>query len=275
MSAQGASTPILELENVTLQFGDVRAMSDLNCFVRKGELLSIVGPNGAGKTSTLDCISGRYRPASGVMRHKGEIINHLSPDKRAALGIGRTFQNLALFDHMSVLDNILVGRHHLMKAGFLRGMLYWIGGAEREETEHRAAVEGIIDFLDIRGIRDEAAGTLSIGQRKCVELARAIAMKPEILLLDEPVAGMNLEEKEDTARVIVDLNKEWGTTIVMIEHAMGTLTDLSHRVMVLDLGRNIAEGTPNEIKRSDAVRRAYRGDPHTDAVADPASEAVQ
>ena len=268
------STPILEFENVNLQFGDVRAMSNLNCFVRKGELFSIVGPNGAGKTSILNCISGRHRPASGVIRHKGEDISNLSPDKRATLGIGRTFQNLALFDHMSVFDNIFVGRHHLMNAGFIRGVLYWIGGAQREETEHRAAVEGIIDFLDIRSIRNEAAGRLTIGQRKYVELARAIAMKPEILLLDEPIAGMNSEGQEDIARVIVDLNKEWGTTVVMIEHAMGMLMGLSHRVMALDLGRNIAEGTPNEIKQSDAVRRAYLGEPHANALEEPANEAA-
>ncbi len=274
MSTQGASTPILELENVNLQFGEMRAMSNLNCFVRKGELFSIVGPNGAGKTSTFDCISGHRHPTSGVIRHQGEDITHLGPDKRAALRIGRTFQNPALFDHMSVLDNILVGRHHLMNAGFLRGMLYWIGGAQREETEHRTAVEGIIDFLDIRSIRNEAAGNLSIGQRKRVELARAIAMKPAILLLDEPVAGMNPEAQEDIAHVIVELNKEWGTTVVMIEHGMGALMNLSHRVMVLDLGRNIAEGTPDEIKRSDAVRRAYLGEPHADAVEEPVNEPV-
>ena len=254
-----APTPILELDNVSLRFGGVRAMTEVSCRVAPGELYSIIGPNGAGKTSTLNCISGRYRPTSGRILHKGRDITRMSPSRRADLGIGRTFQNLALFNGMSVLDNILVGRHHLMRAGFARGMVYWLGGAQREEAVHRAAVEEIIDFLEIQSIRQEHAGTLSYGLRKRVELARAIALKPELILLDEPMAGMNLEEKEDMARFIVDLNEELGMTVVMIEHDMGVVMDLSHRVMVLDFGRRIAEGTPDEIKASEDVKRAYLG----------------
>jgi branched-chain amino acid transport system ATP-binding protein len=257
-----ADTPILELDNVSLRFGGVRAMTDVSCRVYKGELYSIIGPNGAGKTSTLNCISGRYRPTSGRILHKGVDITKLGPRKRADIGIGRTFQNLALFAGMSVLDNISIGRHHLMKAGFVRGMLYWVGGAQQEEAEHRAAVEEIIDFLEIQDIRNEHAGTLSYGLRKRVELARAIALKPELILLDEPMAGMNLEEKEDMARFIVDLNEEWGMTVVMIEHDMGVVMDLSHRLMVLDFGRKIAEGVPDEIKANEDVKRAYLGQDH-------------
>jgi branched-chain amino acid transport system ATP-binding protein len=256
---------ILELENVSLQFGGVKAMTDVSCSVRKGELFSIIGPNGAGKTSTLNCISGRYRPTSGRIRFKGRDITDLSTSARADLGLGRTFQNLALFNGMSVLDNIFVGRHHLMKKGFLSGMLYWVGGAQTEEAEHRRAVEEIIDFLEIQSIRNEPAGTLSYGLRKRVELARAIALKPELILLDEPMAGMNLEEKEDMARFIVDLNEEMGMTVVMIEHDMGVVMDLSHRLMVLDFGRRIAEGLPEEIQASPEVRRAYLGEDQSPA----------
>ena len=262
--AIGAATaaPLLELEAVSLRFGGVRAMTDVSCRVYSGELYSIIGPNGAGKTSTLNCISGRYRPTAGRILHKGRDITRLGANKRADLGIGRTFQNLALFAGMSVLDNILIGRHHLMRAGFLRGMAYWVGGARREEAEHRAAVEEIIDFLDIQDIRHEHAGTLSYGLRKRVELARAVALKPELILLDEPMAGMNLEEKEDMARYITDLNEEWGMTVVMIEHDMGVVMDISHRLMVLDFGRKIAEGLPDEIKANQDVRRAYLGQDH-------------
>lgn len=266
-----AATAILELDEVSLQFGGVRAMSEVSCAVRRGELFSIIGPNGAGKTSMLNCISGRYRPTSGSIRFMGRDITALSPSKRADLGIGRTFQNLALFNGMSVLDNISVGRHHLMRIGFARGMLYWVGGARQEEAVHRAAVEEIIDFLQIQSIRNEAAGTLPYGLRKRVELARAIALKPELILLDEPMAGMNLEEKEDMARYIVDLNEEWGMTVVMIEHDMGVVMDLSHRVMVLDFGRKIAEGAPDEVRASPEVRRAYLGQEGTTPQAAPSA----
>jgi branched-chain amino acid transport system ATP-binding protein len=266
------SAPILAAENVSLRFGGVRALSDVAFEVRRGEIFSIIGPNGAGKTSMVNCVSGRYRPTEGRILFEGQDITRLGPNRRAPLGIGRTFQNLALFGHMSVLDNIMVGRHHLLKAGFLRGMLYWVGGAQREELAHRREVEEIIDFLEIQHVRKAQAGTLPYGLRKRVELARAVAVKPKLILLDEPMAGMNLEEKEDMARFIVDLNEEWGMTVLMIEHDMGVVMDISHRVMVLDFGRRIAEGTPEEVLADPHVRRAYLGeaDEVPDAVEEPA-----
>ncbi len=251
--------PIMEARDISLQFGGVRALSNVSFAVRKGELFSIIGPNGAGKTSMLNCISGRYRPTSGQVLFKGADITRLTPNQRATLGLGRTFQNLALFAHMSVLDNIMVGRHHLLRNNFLTGSFYWLVGAQREELAHRRHVEDIIDFLEISHIRKSTAGTLSYGLRKRVELARAIAVKPDLILLDEPMAGMNLEEKEDMARYIVDLNEEWGMTVIMIEHDMGVVMDISHRVMVLDFGRKIADGLPDEIMSNDHVKTAYLG----------------
>jgi len=253
-------TPILAADRVSLRFGGVKALTDVSFHVRRGEIFSIIGPNGAGKTSMVNCISGRYRPTEGRVSFEGHDITRLGPNRRASLGIGRTFQNLALFGHMSVLDNIMVGRHHLLKTGFLRGMLYWIGGAQREELEHRREVEEIIDFLEIQHVRKAPAGTLPYGLRKRVELARAMAVKPKLILLDEPMAGMNLEEKEDMARFIVDLNEEWGMTVLMIEHDMGVVMDISSRVMVLDFGRRIAEGSPEEVMAHPQVRRAYLGE---------------
>lgn len=254
------SSPILAAENVSLRFGGVRALTDVSFSVRPGEIFSIIGPNGAGKTSLVNCVSGRYRPTEGRILFEGKDITRLAPNRRAHLGIGRTFQNLALFGHMSVLDNIMVGRHHLLKSGFLRGMLYWIGGAQAEELEHRREVEEIIDFLEIQHVRKAQAGTLPYGLRKRVELARAVALRPRLILLDEPMAGMNLEEKEDMARYIVDLNEEWGMTVVMIEHDMGVVMDISHRVMVLDFGRRIAEGAPEAVLADPHVKRAYLGE---------------
>jgi branched-chain amino acid transport system ATP-binding protein len=251
---------VLEAGGVSLRFGGVRALTDVSFAVRRGEIFSIIGPNGAGKTSMVNCVSGRYRPTEGRILFEGQDVTRLRPNRRAALGIGRTFQNLALFGHMSVLDNIMVGRHHLLGAGFLRGMAYWVGGAQREELAHRREVEEIIDFLEIQHVRKATAGTLSYGLRKRVELARAVALKPRLILLDEPMAGMNLEEKEDMARFIVDLNEEWGMTVLMIEHDMGVVMDISHRVMVLDFGRRIAEGTPEAVLADEHVRRAYLGE---------------
>lgn len=251
---------VLEADAVSLRFGGVRALSDVSFAVQRGEIFSIIGPNGAGKTSMVNCVSGRYRPTEGRIRFEGQDVTHLRPNRRAALGIGRTFQNLALFGHMSVLDNVMVGRHNLLGAGFLRGMVYWIGGAQREELEHRREVEEIIDFLEIQHVRKATAGTLSYGLRKRVELARAVALKPRLILLDEPMAGMNLEEKEDMARFIVDLNEEWGMTVLMIEHDMGVVMDISHRIMVLDFGRKIAEGGPEAVLADEHVRRAYLGE---------------
>lgn len=255
-----AEAPILAAEGVSLRFGGVRALTDVSFHVKRGEIFSIIGPNGAGKTSMVNCVSGRYRPTEGRVSFDGQDITRMGANRRAHLGIGRTFQNLALFGHMSVLDNIMVGRHHLLKAGFLRGMLYWLGGAQREELEHRREVEEIIDFLEIQHVRKAQAGTLPYGLRKRVELARAVAIRPRLILLDEPMAGMNLEEKEDMARFIVDLNEEWGMTVLMIEHDMGVVMDISHRVMVLDFGRKIAEGTPEEVLAHPQVRKAYLGE---------------
>jgi len=251
---------LLQVENISLSFGGVKALQGVSFNVEAGELFSIIGPNGAGKTSMLNCISGRYHPQQGEIRFREQPITHLKPNQRCHLGIGRTFQNLALFSHMSVLDNIMVGRHHLLKNNFLTGGLYWLTGARREELEHRRQVEEIIDFLEISHIRKAQAGTLSYGLRKRVELARAVALKPDLILLDEPMAGMNHEEKEDMARYIIDLNEEWGMTVVMIEHDMGVVMDLSHRVMVLDFGKRIAVGLPDEIMANPMVKKAYLGE---------------
>ena len=250
---------LLAADRVTLEFKGVRALHDVSFKVRAGELYSIIGPNGAGKTSLLNCVSGRYQPTRGEIRLDGQTISGRSPAIRARLGVARTFQNLALFAHMSVIDNIKVGRHHLLRKGFLAGGLYWFTGARSEELAHHAAVEEVIDFLEIQAIRHRAAGTLPYGLRKRVELARAVAAKPRLLLLDEPMAGMNLEEKEDMARYIHDLSREWAMTIVMIEHDMGVVMDMSDRVMVLNFGEKIAEGTPAEVSAHPQVRAAYLG----------------
>ena len=250
---------ILKVDQISLAFGGVKALTDVNFDVNKGEVFSIIGPNGAGKTSMLNCISGRYRPNKGTIHFDNTDVTHLRPNDRADLGIGRTFQNLALFGHMSVLDNIMVGRHHLMKNNWLTGPLYWASPAQKEELTHRRQVEEIIDFLDISHVRKAVAGTLSYGLRKRVELARAIALKPKLILLDEPMAGMNLEEKEDMARYILDLNEEFGITVVMIEHDMGVVMDISHQVMVLDFGKKLICGLPDEVMADEHVRQAYLG----------------
>ena len=265
--------PLLAAERISLRFGGVRALTDVSFSVNPGELFSIIGPNGAGKTSIVNCVSGRYTPTEGQLFYQDRDITGLKPNARAALGIGRTFQNLALFHHMTVLDNIMIGRHHLLKNNFITGSLYWLTGARREELEHRRKVEEIIDFLDLQAVRKAITGTLPYGLRKRVEVARAMAIEPQLILLDEPMAGMNLEEKEDMARYIIDLNEEWGMTVVMIEHDMGVVMDLSHRLMVLDFGRKIAEGLPDEIQANEDVKRAYLGQDH--GVADaPKAEAA-
>ena len=267
---------ILKVDDVSVRFGGVKALSNVSFDVRKGELFSLIGPNGAGKTSMLNCISGRYRPTSGNIAWQGDDLLKHSINDRASLGIGRTFQNLALFGHMSVLDNILVGRHHRMKNNFVTGMFYWVGGARREELKERRFVETIIDFLEIQHVRNEPAGILSYGLRKRVELARAIAIEPELILLDEPMAGMNLEEKEDMARFIIALREEFDMTIMMIEHDMGVVMDLSDRVAVLDFGRVIAAGSPEEVLADEHVKKAYLGedDEMLDALAAEEAEAV-
>ena len=272
MAGEAEDGPVLEAVGVSLRFGGVRALTDVSFGVKRGEVFSIIGPNGAGKTSMVNCVSGRYRPTEGGIRFEGRDITRLPTRKRAAIGIGRTFQNLALFGHMTVLENIMVGRHHLLRKGFLPGMLWW-GGAQREEIAHRREVEEIIDFLEIQHVRKAVAGQLPYGLRKRVELARAMALKPKLILLDEPMAGMNLEEKEDMARFIIDLTEEWGMTVLMIEHDMGVVMDISHRVVVLDFGRKIAEGRPEEVMADPHVRSAYLGE--ADEVVQEPAEALE
>lgn len=250
---------ILEINNITLRFGGVVALDNVSYEVKKGEIFSLIGPNGAGKTSMLNCISGIYRPAEGAISFKGEEITHYKPHKRASLGIARAFQNIELFSHLSVLDNLMLGRHVRMKTGVLAGGLYW-GKAQREEVEHREKVENVIDFLEIEHIRDTPVGRLSYGLQKRVEVGRALALEPEILLLDEPMAGMNNEEKEDMARYIMDIHDEMNTTIILIEHDMGVVMDLSDHIAVLDFGKLIGYGTPMEIQNNQQVIDAYLGE---------------
>ena len=251
--------PILAVRDLTVRFGGIVALDSVSFAMREGQIVGLIGPNGAGKTTLFNCLSRLYTPDQGDVLFEGRSLLAAAPHHIAEFGIGRTFQNLALFSHMSVLDNIMVGRHHLMRNNFVTGMLYWVGGAQREEQEHRRKVEDIIDFLEIQHVRNEPAGTLPYGLRKRVELARAIAIEPELILLDEPMAGMNLEEKEDMARYVVDLNQELGKTVIMIEHDMGVVMDISHRVMVLDFGRKICEGSPEEVLANEHVKRAYLG----------------
>ena len=251
---------MLVLKNISVQFGGIKALSDVSFEVEKNSLFSIIGPNGAGKTSLLNVISGRYKPISGEIYYQGKNLNLLHPNKRASLGIGRTFQNLALFNHMTVLENIFIGRHHLLKNNFVKGSFYWILGGQKEEVKNRLEAERILDFLEISDIRKTLAGTLSYGLRKRVELARAIEIKPNLILLDEPMAGMNQEEKEDMARFIIDLNREWKITVIMIEHDMGVVMDISKKIIVLDFGKKIAEGSPEEIINNSRVQQAYLGE---------------
>ncbi len=251
---------MLEIKNISVQFGGIKALNDVSFKVEKESLFSIIGPNGAGKTSLLNVISGRYKPKSGDLFYKGKNITSFHPNSRPDLGIGRTFQNLALFNHMTVLENIYIGRHHLLRSNFFSGAIYWLSGAKKEEVSNRKEAEKILDFLEISNVRKSTAGTLSYGLRKRVELARAIAIQPELILLDEPMAGMNQEEKEDMARFIIDLNREWKITVVMIEHDMGVVMDISKRIAVLDFGEKIAEGAPDEVIKNKRVQQAYLGD---------------
>ena len=251
---------MLELQNISVHFGGIKALNNVSFKVEKESLFSIIGPNGAGKTSLLNVISGRYKPKNGDLLFKDKNITNFHPNTRPDLGIGRTFQNLALFNHMTVLENIYIGRHHLLRSNFFSGAIYWLSGAKNEEVNNRKEAEKILDFLEISNIRKSTAGTLSYGLRKRVELARAIAIQPELILLDEPMAGMNQEEKEDMARFIIDLNREWKITVVMIEHDMGVVMDISKRIAVLDFGEKIAEGTPDEVIKNKRVQQAYLGD---------------
>jgi branched-chain amino acid transport system ATP-binding protein len=251
----------LRLEHLHLSFGGVRALVDVSLEVKDGEILSIIGPNGAGKTCILNCINGFYRPQSGNIYFDGENITRLPSHRIARLGIARTFQNIELFTGLSVLDNLLAGRHFYMAGGLAGSILggIYFGKAHKEEVEQRRVIEEIIDFLEIEPIRKQIVGTVPYGLRKRVELGRALALQPKVLLMDEPMAGMNLEEKEDMARFILDIYEERVNTIVLIEHDMGVVMDISHRVAVLDFGRKIAEGKPGEIKSDPNVIKAYLG----------------
>lgn len=249
----------LHVNNISLRFGGIQALQNVDFQVNAGEIYAVIGPNGAGKTSLINSINGFYSPQEGRILFEGRDISHVPPFKRAALGISRTFQNIALYTHATVLDNLMAARHIHMKTNMLTGALFW-GAAQREEIAHRQRVEDIIDFLEMEAIRKSIVGTLSYGLRKRVELGRALALEPTLLLLDEPMAGMNIEEKEDMARFILDIHELQGTTMMLIEHDIGLVMDISHRIAVIDFGIKIGEGTPTEISQNEAVINAYLGE---------------
>lgn len=257
--SRDATTPILECRDVSLRFGGLLALEEVSFSVHPGKLLAVLGPNGAGKSSLFNCINGVYKPQRGAVLLDGTDITGWSPHRRAGAGLARTFQNLALFEELSVLDNLMAARNHLMKEGAVAGMV-WFGGARREELAHRERVEEIIDFLDLAPMRHARVASLAYGWRKRVELGRALCMEPKVLLLDEPVAGMNQEETEAMARYILDLRDEWGVTQVLVEHNLGVVMDIADRVVVLDFGRVIADGTPEEVEKIPAVIAAYLGE---------------
>ncbi|MDI4635359.1 ABC transporter ATP-binding protein [Pelomonas sp. V22] len=261
MSNKKIGEVILEVKNISLAFGGVKALTDISFDVREHEIRSIIGPNGAGKSSMLNCINGVYHPTQGQISFKGQTFKHMNSRQVAEMGVARTFQNLALFKGMSVLDNIMTGRNLHMKSNLLLQALRW-GPAEREEIAQREKVERIIDFLEIQAYRKTPVGRLPYGLQKRVDLGRALAMEPKVLLLDEPMAGMNVEEKQDMCRFILDVNDEFGTTIVLIEHDMGVVMDISDRVVVLDYGKKIGDGAPDEVRRNEDVIRAYLGTSH-------------
>ncbi len=252
---------ILDIKNISLRFGGVKALTDISFDVREHEIRSIIGPNGAGKSSMLNCINGVYTPSEGSITFRGKTFRHMNSRQVAEMGVARTFQNLAMFKGMSVIDNIMTGRNLQIKSGILMQALR-LGPAQREEIRHREFVEHIIDFLEIQAYRKTPVGQLPYGLQKRVDLGRALAMQPQVLLLDEPMAGMNVEEKQDMCRFILDVNDEFGSTIVLIEHDMGVVMDISDRVVVLDYGKKIGDGAPDEGRQNEDVIRAYLGTGH-------------
>jgi len=261
MSKKKIGDVILDVQNISLRFGGVKALTDISFNVKEHEIRAIIGPNGAGKSSMLNCINGVYQPQEGKITFRGKTFRGMNSRQVAEMGVVRTFQNLALFKGMSVIDNIMTGRNLRMKSNlFLQALR--IGPAQKEEEQHREFVEHIIDFLEIQAFRKTPVGTLPYGLQKRVDLGRALAMEPQVLLLDEPMAGMNLEEKQDMSRFILDVNDEFGTTIVLIEHDMGVVMDISDRVVVLDYGKKIGDGTPEEVRSNEEVISAYLGTSH-------------
>jgi branched-chain amino acid transport system ATP-binding protein len=258
MEARQTGEVILDVHDISLRFGGVKALTDISFDVREHEIRAIIGPNGAGKSSMLNCINGVYQPQQGSISLRGKTFRHMNSRQVAEMGVARTFQNLALFKGMSVLDNIMTGRNLKMKASFLEQAI-WVGRARREELAHRAKVEEVIDFLEIQHIRKTPVGRLPYGLQKRVELARALAAEPVLLLLDEPMAGMSVEEKQDMCRFILDVNEQYGTTIVLNEHDMSVVMDSSDRVVVLDYGKKIGDGDPDAIRGNPAVIDAYLG----------------
>jgi branched-chain amino acid transport system ATP-binding protein len=252
---------ILDVKNISLAFGGVKALTDISFDVCEHEIRAIIGPNGAGKSSMLNCINGVYQPQQGSIAFRGQTFKHMNSRQVAEMGVARTFQNLALFKGMSVLDNIMTGRNLKMKSNLFQQAIRW-GAAEREETAQRLVVERIIDFLEIQPYRKTAVGKMPYGLQKRVDLGRALAMEPTLLLLDEPMAGMNVEEKQDMSRFILDVNDEFGTTIVLIEHDMSVVMDISDRVVVLDYGRKIGDGSPGDVRKNPDVISAYLGTTH-------------
>jgi branched-chain amino acid transport system ATP-binding protein len=252
------ASPLIEVSDITLRFGGITALNGVSFDVQRGELFAIIGPNGAGKSSIFNCLNGVYRPQQGSIRFDGQEIIGRRPVALARLGIARTFQNLGLFSTLTVLDNLMLGRHHLMHTGFLAGAL-WFGKARREEVAQRRRCEEIIELLELEPYRFQHVALLPYGVRKRVEVARAMAMEPAVLLLDEPAAGMNLEETEDMARYIREINEEWKVTVLLVEHDLQLVMDLAHRVMAVDFGRLLAVGAPEDVRVNEDVVRAYVG----------------